>query len=118
MTYKLNGAELLIPPTAYGWMPRKQLGINGLKKLIYAPTYAFEYVWDALTPEQFAQLYNAWKAIESAGFVTIEIPKYNASTYVFETYTGVVIDEPSIGDKYFQGYQMQITMLARGIVLT
>jgi hypothetical protein len=114
-TYKINGIDIDPQPTAGQWADRRPLGVDGNKKVIYPPTYAFELFWDALTQAQFKALYDAWYAIQATGVASATLPKKNGAAYdPFNTYNSVVIDEPSHGP-YHQGYILQVRLSIRNL---
>lgn len=116
MTYKINGTPLQLQPSTGQWGPRRALGVDGEGRAIYSPFYSFQMQWDAMTPDDFEQLYAFWQATSATGVVMIDLPKKGSSTlYEFDTYSGI-IDEPQQGE-YFQGHHLRIELLSRRIIV-
>lgn len=113
-TYQINGVDFPTIPSEGSWGQRKQLGVDGFNRAIYEPTYNFQISFDALTQEEYIELYNFWLLMSSNITVSVTIPQKDATTYDFATYTGCVIDEPAVGP-YYQGYQMSVKIVIRSI---
>ncbi len=116
MTYKINGTVLTLQPTVGRWLPRRELGLDGNNRSIYAPTYMFELGWDIMSIEEFDQLRDFWMAVSASGSVSAELPQKDAAAWVFAVYTGVVPDEPEPGEYSFQ-YIMRCRWRLRNIVI-
>ena len=65
--YKINGIDLKTQPSTGQYLERKQVGIDGEGRAIYVPTYAFMMRWDAMTVEDFDQLFDFWNTTSSTG---------------------------------------------------
>lgn len=115
MTYKINNTELTVQPSDGAWRPREELGVTPAGRIMYAPVREFDINWSLLDVDEFKQLVDFYDSISVTGTVVVDLPKWNSSTYVFESYTGCIIDEPSAG-QYFSEHQLSVTMRVRGIV--
>jgi hypothetical protein len=113
-SYAINGTEITIQPTSGQWMPRDPLGIDGNGHFVYPPYREFEMTWGLLAPSDVNQLQNFFASIGNTGTAVVDLPKFAAVTYTFYSYSGCVLQEPSIG-VYFSENQTEITLLVSKI---
>ncbi len=116
MTYKISGTTLTLQPTTGKWLSRRVLDIDGENRSIYEPTYSFEMSWDAMPPSDFDQLRDFWVNVSSTGNLSVDLPGKDQSTYMFVTYSNVVIDEPEPGE-FFQKHLLRVRMTVRNITV-
>lgn len=115
MTYKINGTEITLQPTSGQWMPREQLGINGVGKIIYSGLRKFEMVWNLADHTDYSQLLGFFNNLTTTGSYVVDLPKFNnASTWAFDSYTGCYIREPETG-VYFAEHQNTVRLLVTNI---
>jgi hypothetical protein len=115
--YKINGVELPLEPTQAAWKDRRVLGYDGNNVAIYEPTYTFVMAWDAVGPDVFYALRQFWLSLQSTISIPVTIPAKENIAYVFETYTGCVVDEP-VSQAFFVKFLLRVTMNVRNIVVT
>lgn len=114
--YKINGTELNPQPSNGVWTERNQIGIDGNNRAIYAPTRGFLIRWDALSFAEYNVLYQFYTTVQSAGYVTAELPTYTGADYdTFTIYTDVVMDELSPGKMEFK-FIFDVIMKLRNII--
>lgn len=116
MTYQINGEDLPLPPTTFQWGERRVLGLDGNNRAIYGPVYSAQLKWDVLTPYQLDWLRDRWLTIASAGSATVSLPQKDAASYVFKTYSSVIIDEPTVGE-FFEKHIVDVSLMIRNIVI-
>ena len=105
MTYKVGGTELDPQPTTGRWIPRKMLGRDGNGRAIYEATRQHELVWGLLNAEEYDDLQDHFVSIGATGTLIVDLPVYTTGTYVFHSYTGCYVDEPSPGRFFTEHYQ-------------
>lgn len=109
--YKINGIAIPFPAEGH-WVDRNPLGTDGNNIKVYPPVRSFELTWTNLLPSEWRALYAFWQAISASGSVTAELPSLIPVTPVgpvsewgtefdtyenFTTYSGCVLDEPTVG---------------------
>lgn len=114
MTYKLNGAELLIEPTAGRWVPREMFGLDGNGHPIYSPVRQFEISFGMLSPAQQNQLQGFFDSVITTGTAVVDLPEYGASTYTFKAYSGCNLREPE-QNQYFVENIAEVFLLVTNI---
>lgn len=115
MTFKINGTEITVQPTAHHWVSRKALGIDGAGHPVYPATREYELRWDLVYQSQINQLQNFFATVVTTGTAVVDLPEYGASSYAFKSYTGCVLSEPSMGD-YFTQHATNVTLLITNII--
>lgn len=114
--YKINRIDLKTQPSTGQWLERKQVGVDGEGRAIYVPTYAFMMRWDAMTVEDFDQLFDFWNTTSATGTVDVDLPDRDNVKYQFLTYEDCIVDEPK-RDEYFARHILKVEMLVRNIVV-
>lgn len=116
-TYAINGTELTLQPTYGTWLPREPLGIDGNGHNVYPATYEFELNWGLSSQAEFYQLLQFFDVINITGSAVVSLPKLRSSTYIFEDYTGCVVQEPTF-NRYFTEHPENISLLITNIRAT
>lgn len=114
MPYKLDGVELVTDPLDGHWVDQEVLGIDGNNRPIYPATRMFEMVWSMLSPEMFNQIFDQWQALDTTGSIVVDLPKLGVDPFVFDSFTGAIVDQPIMGE-FFQGFYKKVTMLIRNV---
>lgn len=113
-SYKINGVEILLQPTTGRWIPRQTLGIDGNGRAIYPALRQFELNWQLGSQADFDDLLTYFESLTVTGSLVVDLPKWDNSVYVFESYTGCLIREPEAGP-YFTQNKLAIRMLITNI---
>ncbi len=114
MTYKINGTEFIEQPTQGGWVPRKELGIDGAGKPIYPGVREYSLSWNILSPTGMNQLQSFYQLQSVTGTVVADLPRYGYHEYTFFSYSGCTITEPSF-TRYFAEYYLDVSITIRNI---
>lgn len=116
-TYSINGTELLDQPTIGRWIPKEVLGIAGSAHPIYPSIRSFELSWNLISPDGFNQLQTFFDNASGVASVTVSLPIYRNAVFVFQNYSGCVLQEPSFGDEYFanEGYIPNVRLVVTKI---
>lgn len=114
MTYKINGTALTTQPTSGKWLPRTSLGISGSGQSVYSGVREFELRWQLVETADYNQLITVFNTIGLTGTISIDLPQFGASTYVFQTYSGCVLREPETG-QYFSTAQQDVLLIVSNI---
>lgn len=115
MVYKLNGIDLDPQPTEGVWLPRDLIGVDGAGRSIYAPTRQFEMNFNLLSATGYSVLQNNFESIAATGTTIVDLPRYGASEYAFQSYTGCYVQEPQAGP-YFTQYHQDARILVTNII--
>lgn len=113
-SYAINGTAFLLQPTSGRWFPRTPVGYDGNGRAIYAPLREFEIRWEYIDMASANQIENFVLSIGSTGSVIVDLPKYMASPYQFESYTGCHLNQPEL-DIYFEGTLSSMMLLVTGV---
>ena len=114
MPYRLDGVDLDLPPLDGHWVEQTALGTDGNNRILYPPTRMFQMVWTMMSPSQFNQIFDQWETLASTGTIVVDLPELGVDPFVFTSYTGAFVEQPTMGE-YFQGFYKQVTMLIRNV---
>jgi len=109
-TYQINDTDLTIQPTSGQWMGRDVLDLDGNGHPVYPTYYEFEMSWQLADMEQVKQLQDFFNLIGRTGTVSVNLPRYAYNPYIFRTYSGTVIHEPTYGS-FFSERQSEVRLL-------
>jgi len=113
-SYAINGTPLTLQPTTGRWSPRQLLGVDGNGRGIYAPLRNFELTWDLVDQAAFDELRTYFDSLTITGSVIVDLPKWDADSYNFVSYTGCFLREPE-RSVYFAEHSTRITWLVTNI---
>lgn len=113
-TFKIDGIELLLQPTAHHWLARDILGIDGAGHPVYPGVREYELRFQLGGPSDYSQLQDFYEQIRVTGSVVVELPRYGYPDYVFFAYSGCNLHEPDFGG-YFTEHLEEITLLVTNI---
>lgn len=108
-SYAVNGANFQLQPTQGGWGNRSEIGIDGNGHPIYPAVREYNITWGLASPSDVKQLVDAWETVSNTGTVAFDLPQWNGSGYLFQTYSGCTMREPQIGN-YFNGYIQDVRL--------
>ena len=109
-TYAINGNEIIIQPTSGKWMPKDPLGVDGSGHFVYPPYREFEMSWGLLDASGTYQLQKFFDGLGNTGTAVVDLPKYANYDYLFYSYSGCVMQEPSFG-VYFTENTTDVSLL-------
>lgn len=116
MTYKVNGTEFTLQPETGQWnASRSPYGVSGGGQGIFPRAKTFELKWGFMSPSEFSQLNNFYLSTSVTGTATVDLPEYGATTYVFKSYSGTVLQEPETGN-FFEGYYSDVRLIINKII--
>jgi hypothetical protein len=108
-TFSVNNVVIITRPTSAQWKERDNMGYDGNAHPIYPATRNMELKWGLLAADEYAQLYNAYLS-STTGTLSWDLPQYGAATYIYKTYSGTTLEEPTGGD-HFMNYIQDVTLL-------
>jgi len=115
MTYKINGADILIQPTSGRWLPREVFSYDGNGHPIYSGVRKFEVRWQLMDASGTNQLQTFFDNSVPTGTVVVDLPRFGYAPYDFFSYSGCVIHEPEY-NRYFVENTTDIILLITNIV--
>lgn len=113
-SYGINGTDFTLQPTSGRWFPRTPVGFDGNGRAIYAPLREFEIRWDFIDMTSANQIQTFVDSIGATGSVIVDLPKYMATPYQFESYTGCHLNQPEL-DIYFEEHLSNMMLLVTSI---
>lgn len=114
MPYGFGGVDFTLQPTEGNWVERPMLGRTGDGHFVYPTTREFEMRWGLMTPAQVDEVLTYFENLTFTGTLVVSLPKWSATTYVFENYTGCTISEPTV-KRYFAEHLTDIYLLVSQI---
>lgn len=109
-TYAFNNNNITLQPTTGKWTERSSYGIDGGAHPVYSSLRNFELTWVLISPEDAKQIIDVYNSVGSTGSVVACLPEWGAVEYIFRNYSGVTMEEPSVGT-YFQGFIQEVKLL-------
>lgn len=109
-TYQINDTDLVIQPTSGRWIPRDPIDVDGNGHPVYPPYREFEMTWGLASMEHVNQLITFFNTIGRTGTAVVNLPTYGGNPYIFTSYSGTVLNEPSLG-LFFSEHQTEVTLL-------
>lgn len=110
MTVKINGTTLTAQPTSITWVQKEPKYRNGLGAPIYAAFKDVELRWDYINSAAFQQLSTLAGSNGITGTSTLTVPKFVNATYVDYTYSGCIVNAPTVGELFEEHYS-GVTMI-------
>lgn len=108
-SYGINGVALTLQPTGGQWEAKDTLGYDGDGRPIYPPMGEFTLNWGLMSTSEFKQLNDFYTSVSNTGTVSTELPKWGDSDYLYYSYSGTIINRPTVGE-YFVGYVTDVKM--------
>lgn len=112
-TFAVNGTQLTLSPSYGHWLGRDTLGIDGNNNSIYPTIREFEMGWDLIPISDLYQLINTQLA-SVTGTLVWDLPRWGASSYIFYSYSGTRVNEPSVG-QYFVEHASDVVLVIKNI---
>lgn len=113
-SYAINGTDLTLQPTSGRWMPQSMLGMTGDGHPIYSAIHEFQVNWSLTAQDELNQIQTFRDTVLLTGTVSVDLPQYKSSSYVFYRYTGCTLYEPERGD-YFVENTTDFTLIIGNI---
>lgn len=113
-SFALNGTNLTLQPSTFGWENRDSLGIDGNGRPIYSSLGSFQMYWGLMSTSELAQLVGIFDTVSTTGSVVADLPEWGNSGYYFYPYSGVVMQRPQVGD-YFNSYVTDVRLVITNI---
>ena len=113
-TFAFNGINLQLPPTEGEWDARDILGYDGNGRPIYPSVRSFTMKWVLISSADLQQLINAQRSVANTGTVVVDLPKWGASDYLFDSYTGCFVQEPEVSP-YFAQHTTDVSLVISNI---
>ena len=113
-SYGINGVNLSLQPTSGRWLLASPLGITGDGHPIYSAIHEFEISWALTAQDDLNQIQNFRDLVWLTGTVSIDLPAYRGSSYVFQTYSGCSLYEPE-RDMYFADHTSNFRLIVGNI---
>jgi hypothetical protein len=111
MNFNINGTDLLNEPTDHKWIGRTVLGYDGNGHPIYVTPRSYEFDFDWLGADSFAQLIGFYQA--TTGTSQIMLPMWNSATGGFAQYS-CTLQEPTYSNS-FEGFYGSVKFLILNI---
>lgn len=113
VAFKINNVSIAAPKKSK-WIIPEDKGMNGIGQKQYTAFYSYELNWDGLTQAEFQNIFQLWQGHYGSGTATADLPQFNATSYGFITYTGVLLDQPIVGE-YNENYLNDVKLIIRRI---
>lgn len=110
MAYKINDTQLNLQPTTGRWVNRGIAFVDGNGHPVYPSRREFIMTWELVPISDLSELQGYFDQVGVTGSVSVTLPQYGASSYVFRDYSGCVIAEPEIGE-FFEEHVTQVSVL-------
>lgn len=113
-TFALNGSDLSLQPTTFGWGTNTLLARGGHGKPIYPAFSTFQLSWGLMPTTDFYQLLSAFEYSQSTGTVVVDLPEWGNPEYIFKSYSGTYLEMPTVGE-YFVGHVTDVKLTVTNI---
>ncbi len=108
-TYAINGTELTLQPTEGQWAERARLGVDGNGHPIYSAVREFEIRHQLSSMTDYNQLVSFYKQVSVTGTAVVDLPQFDGAGYIFKSYSGCTLSEPTIG-AFFNEYAQDVVL--------
>jgi len=113
-SYAFNGSNLTLQPETGQWNDRDSFGIDGGGHPIYSSARNFELSWGLVSMSELAQITNFYNGVQNTGTCSVDLPRWGDSQYIFTTYSGCTLQEPTVGT-YFETYVQDVRLVVLNI---
>jgi hypothetical protein len=114
MTFKINSVPFVVQPSSHHWVSRPSLGFDGGGHPMYVAVRSYEMSWDFMNISGAMQIQNFYNLCSVSGTVIVDLPAFQAGSYVFKSYTGCVLQEPTF-DTYFNEFEQTLKLVVNNI---
>lgn len=112
-TFKINGVAFSRQPTSHRWINQSPFGITGDGHMSYSAFREYELEFDFASASEFSDFNNYFQSIGVTGTAAVDLPDYATPTYVFRTFSGVIVSQPEYGDFFENFYQSAKLTISR-----
>lgn len=109
-SFALNGANLTLQPSTFGWENRDTLGVDGNGRPVYSALGSFQMFWGIMSTSELEQLITIFDTVSVTGTVVADLPEWGHSDYYFKSYSGTVLNRPQVGE-YFNSYVTDVRVI-------
>lgn len=113
-SFGINGTNLTLQPSEYSWLERDEYGMSGELRPIYSAVREFEMKFALENVSDFNQLLGFYNSVSVSGTVSVDLPDFMASDFLFKSYSGCTLREPTMSN-YFNGYPSEVSITILGI---
>lgn len=113
-SFALNGANLTLQPSTFGWEDRDSLGVDGNGRPIYSSLGSFQMYWGLMSTSELKQLVDVFDTVSSTGTVVSDLPEWGHNDYYFKSYSGTIMQRPQVGE-YFNSYVTDVRLVITNI---
>ena len=111
--YQINNTTISKPTTGK-WEDRKTYGETGEGNSVYGTHRRFTLQWNFLGPSDVNILASFIAYSQNTGSVSVRLPQYAGSTYVFTEYSGCYLSDLQVGE-YFEEYYENVTLVVNKV---
>lgn len=109
-SYGINGTNLSLSPTQGAWEDKSIVGFDGEGRPIYSALTSFTLSWGLMSTSDFKQLSDFYLYVSNTGTVISDLPKWGDVDYLFESYTGTIVQRPTAG-AYFSEHVEDVKLV-------
>lgn len=109
-SFALNGSNLTLQPSTFGWENRDVLGTDGNGKPIYSALGSFQMYWGLMSTSELRQLILISDSVSATGTVVADLPEWGNADYYFKSYSGAVMQRPQVGE-YFNTFVTDVRLV-------
>ncbi len=109
-SFALNGSNLTLQPSTFGWENRDGLGTDGNGKPIYSALGSFQMYWGLMSTSELRQLILISDAVSATGTVVADLPEWGNADYYFKSYSGAIMQRPQVGE-YFNTFVTDVRLV-------
>ena len=113
-SFALNGANLTLQPSTFGWENRDTLGTDGNGRPLYSSLASFQLFWGLMSTSELRQLILISDTVSATGTVVSDLPEWGNNDYYFKSYSGTIIGRPQVGE-YFNTYVTDVRLVISNI---
>ena len=104
-TFAFNGTELTLPPTEGAWQERENYGFDGAAHPIYSGVRSYKLTWNLISASDLSQIIGFYNTVQNTGTFSVDLPEWGASSYLFKTYSGTTLGEPTVEANFVEHTQ-------------
>lgn len=112
-SFAVNGTNLQLQPSTFRWGDRDIIGRDGMGRAIYPALGTFEMLWGLMSTGDLEQLIS-FAVASQTGTVIVDLPEWGNSGYLFQSYSGTLLDRPTVGE-YFNTYVTDVRLTVTNI---
>lgn len=106
-----NGTGLMLQPTTAGWSEQDSIGTNGFGHNIYPRLREFHMEFNLTSQGEFYELLSYFRQVGMTGTLSASLPCVDCNTFSYQTYSGVVLQQPSAQEYFAEEYSSQVKLI-------